>query len=490
MNSKIFICTALMLISAGSFSVCGQGDKYIKMRNVKANVDFAWVTGSMDFRENHSFGSTALTAKPMPQKVAEGITSLKPSMIRQFILENFNIEKENGELDFTLLDQNLRALNATGAVISAVICIKPKSAYPKADQMTWKPDNIKRWQYIIGELVKRYSVDNKYVTYWGIGNEVNNETAGGTPFHIPNPKDYFEWYKMTIEPVLKVFPEAKVGGPSFAGSNGLNEKFFDEFIGLCKKEKVKLDFVSYTMYANEPERHVDNALSIKKVVDKHDSNIEVYVSECNMWVNIDPISIKESVTSSRRAAGLAAILQEYHQRANFIKTNHYHIFDQFADPNEWSYYIDPISISREWNDEPYRLGLFEWYGTPYPQFFVYKMLYSMAKNEVAAEVNGTSYQNVRILASHDSRFATIFLSNYHPTDDPEDITMTIHFKDAREGLSTITVCRIDDAHRWDDQLNLIPTEHRIAYILKDFRFSIFVPANSVVMVTFDYDAKL
>jgi len=63
------------------------------------------------------------------------------------------------------------------------------------DETIWKPNNVKRWQYIIGEMVKRYSVDNKYVTYWGIGNEINIGEWGGCPYKIPDANDYFEYYK-------------------------------------------------------------------------------------------------------------------------------------------------------------------------------------------------------------------------------------------------------------------------------------------------------
>ena len=485
---NFFIHAAFLLLSIGCFSVYGQNDQYTRMKNVKADIDFAHVTGTMDFRKNHSFGTTSATTTPMPQKVVEGMVTLQPALIRQFITENFFNHKDTEERDYTVLDKNLQAINSTGADIMAAICIKPKFLYPVVDQTIWKPNNIKRWQGVIEEMVKRYSVENKYVTHWGIGNEVNIGEQGGTPHLITNAKDYFEWYKMTVEPVLKVYPGAKVGGPSWASA--IDEMFFDEFIGLCAKEKVRLDFVCFNTYRDNPKIHADKALQLKSVVDKYGSNIEIYVTEFNMRLfggDRSP-SIMESAMTSRRAAGLGAILHDYH-KTKCVKTLHYHIFDQFNDPNEFkSFYSQPYVHSRYWNDEPFRLGLFDFDGNAYPQYFVYKMLYAMAKNEVDAKVTDPDYENVRILASRDDRYVTIFLTNYHPAADPEDITMTLNFKNAREGFAKMTVCRIDDDKRWD-HLNLIPTESRNAYILDDFRFSIFVPAHSVVMVTFDYDAQ-
>lgn len=192
-------------------------DKYTAMTNVKAHVDFADITGSMDFK-NHMVGIGGVNSLPMPQKVVEGIAKLKPAMIRIFIQEFFFIEKDDGELDFTALDKYIRAVNSTGSDIMASICIKPKSIYPAVNETIWRPNDVQRWQYIIGEMVKRYSVDNKYITYWGVGNEINIGEWGGCPYSIPDAKDYFEYYKMTVEPILKVFPEARVGGPSWAGT--------------------------------------------------------------------------------------------------------------------------------------------------------------------------------------------------------------------------------------------------------------------------------
>jgi hypothetical protein len=455
------------------------------MKNIKAEINFAHVTGTMDFK-NHTFGIGGVNPMPMPQKVTEGMAKLEPSIIRIFIQEFFFIEKENGELDFTALDKYMRAIRSTGANIMASICIKPKSLYPLVDETVWKPNNIERWQYIIEEMVKRYSVDNKYVTHWGVGNEINIGEWGGCPYLIKDVHDYFEYYKMTVEPILKAFPEAKVGGPSWAGTGEGCYTFFDEFIGLCVKEKIRLDFVSYNIYSDNPESHTGGALRVKSVVDKHDSNIEIYVTELN--VDLGGISIEERAYIPQRAAGLGAILHEYHKQTPFLHTFQYHIYDQFCDPNQFKpFFARYRYMANHWNDEPHRLGLFDMEGNARPQYFVYSMLYAMAKNEVAAQVN--NYENIRILASYDDRYATIFLTNYHPGQS-EDITLSCYFKNAPQGKAKMTVYRIDDDKRWDNAHHkLIPTENRIAYVHDDFWFSLFVPADCVVMVVFDYDLE-
>ena len=482
MKTKIFLLAAFLLVLTAFFSVA-EKDRYTMLKNIKAHVDFAETVGKIDFT-NHSFGIGGVNPMPMPLKVAEGTAKLKPGMIRIFIQEFFFIEKSDGTLDFTALDKYMRSVNSTGADVMASICIKPKSLYPIVDETIWKPNDTGRWQYIVGEMVKRYSVDNRYVTHWGIGNEINIGEWGGCPYKITNPKDYFEYYKMTVEAVLKAFPEAAVGGPSWAGVGEDCYQFFDGFIALCKKEGIQLDFLSYNIYSDNPESHVRGATRIKSVVDKHDNNIKIYITELN--VDLGGISIEERAYIPKRAAGLGAILHEYHKRANYIHSFQYHIYDQFCDPDQFKpFFARYRYMANHWNDEPHRLGLFDMDGRPRPQYFMYSMLYSMAKNEVSAKAE--NFDNIRILASRDDRYVTIFLTNYHH-DTTEDVTLSLYFNHAPQGKARMTVYRIDDQMKWDDDhFKLISTENRIAYIHDDFWFSLFVPAESVVMVRLDYD---
>ena len=484
-----FLIVVLLLSVTTSFS-SNKGallidDKYTMMTHVKANIDFAVVSGTLDFK-NHTAGIGGVNSSPMPQLVAEGMAKLKPDMIRIFIQEFFFIEKDNGELDFTALDKYMRSVHATGADVMASICIKPKSLYPVVDETIWRPNDVQRWQHIIAAMVKRYSVDNKYVTHWGIGNEINIGEWGGCPYKITDVNDYFEYYKMTVEPVLKVFPEAKVGGPSWAGTGKECYQFFDEFINLCTKEKTQLDFISYNIYSDHPDNHVNGALKIKDIVDKYNSQIKIYITELN--VDLGGISLEERAYISKRAAGLGAILHEYYKRANFIHTFQYHIYDQFCDPDEFKpFYARYRYMANHWNDEPHRLGLFDAAGHARPQYFLYSMLYTMAKNEVAAKV--ADYENIRLLASRDDRFITVFLTNYHP-DKADDVTLSLYFKNAPQGKAKMTVYRIDGDRMWDnDRLKLNPVEDRMIYIHDDFWFSLYVPEDSVVLVTFDYDVE-
>ena len=462
-------------------------DKYSAMKNIRADINFAENTGRLDFKK-HSVGIGGVNPKAMNEKIIKGTAKLKPEIIRIFIQEFFFIEKDNGELDFSMLDKYMKAVNATGADIMASICIKPKSLYPVVDETIWKPNDISRWRYIIGEMAKRYSIENKYVTHWGVANEINIGEWGGCPYKIENAADYFEYYKMTVGPILEVYPEAKVGGPSWAGipdENGC--KFFEEFIGSCIKENIRLDFICYNVYSDRPEEHANGALRVKNITDKYNDKLELYITELNIGIG-NEISIEDKAYTSKRAAGLGAILYEFHKRAGFMNTFQYHLYDQSCDPNDFKpFYARHRYMANHWNDEPHRLGLFDNDGNVRPQYFVYSMLYSMAKNEVAAKVSDSDCDNIKILASNDDRYNTIFITNYSP-ESTKDLTMSIYFKNAKEGRARLKVYRIDGGMKWDgDNFELIPVENRIAYIHPDFWFSLYIPADGVVMIACDYD---
>ena len=462
-------------------------DKYMTMPNIKANIDFTEIIGHINFK-NHSFGIGGVNPAPMPERVVKGMSKLKPGLIRIFIQEFFFIEKTNGELDFSSLDKYMRAINKTGADIMASICIKPNSVYPVVDERIWKPNDIERWQYIIGEMAKRYSIDNKYVTYWGVANEINIGEWGGCPYKINSAADYFEYYKLTVEPILKVYPEARVGGPSWAGvpdDDGC--KFFDEFMDMCMREKIQLDFISYNVYSDSPKYHADGALRVKAIVDKYNkynSKTEIYVTELN--VDLGGLSLEERAYTPQRAAGIGAIIQEFHTHTKFINTFQYHIYDQFCDPNDFKpFYARTRYMAEHWNDLSHRLGLFDEHGTPRPQYFVYSMLYAMAENEVSAKVDG--YDNIRITASHDDNYNTIFMTNYN-AGTAEDVTVSFQFNNAHEGKTQMSVYRIDADKSWDsDKFELVPTEYRTVYVHEDLHFSVYIPADSVAMIIFDYD---
>lgn len=449
-------------------------DRFSDMPHSKAFVDFSQITGELCFKR-HSYGVGGVNSMPMPDKVIRGMRELNPGLIRIFIQEFFYIAGENDNLDFGRLDAYIKAIHDTGAEIFASICIKPGSLYPVVDENIWMPSDIGRWKKIISAMVNRYSAENRYVTYWGIGNELNIGEYGGCPYRINNVNDYFEYYKMTAEAVLNACPDVKVGGPSFAGVNDEAYDFFEKFISLCKDNAVRLDFISYNIYSDDFNYHVRGARTVRDIADRYDKNMEVYVTEMNIGIGGE-VSVEEKSRDSRRAAALAAIIMEYNDKVHDVGTFQYHIYDQYCDPNEFSpFYSRHRFMANHWNDEPHRLGLFDLDGNDRPQYHMYRMFGSLAPRRADAR---TDNEDIHIIASRDNEKVTLMMTNYN-MEQSLDTVMTVYFKDCFCGKARLRVQRIDNT----GTPGLKTTEDRLTYIHDDFRFSVFIPADSCVLIT-------
>lgn len=451
-------------------------DKFSNMPLCKTYIDFSKNIGKACFKR-HSYGIGGVNSMPMPDKIVRGMRELKPKLIRIFIQEFFYIVDENDKFDFDKLDLYLKAIHDTGADIFASICIKPKSLYPVVDENIWMPSDVERWQKIISVMVNRYSVENRFITYWGIGNELNIGEYGGCSYKINDVKDYFEYYKITADAVLKTCPDLKIGGPSFAGVNDETFIFVEKFILLCKNNGIQLNFVSYNVYSDDIHHHVNGARTIRDIADKYDKNIEVYVTEMNIGIGGET-SIEEKAYDSKRAAGLAAIIMEYNDKVPDVGTFHYHIYDQYCDPNEFRpFYSRHRYMANHWNDEPHRLGLFDLDGNPRPQYHMYKLLDSLA--EQRAEVySDNNAEDIRVIASYDSEKVILLMVNYN-SEQSRDTMMSVYFKNCFNDTARLNVQRIDNI----GEPGLKTTEDRLTYIHDDFWFSIFIPEDSCVMVT-------
>src|SRR5258706_1649421 len=175
-----------------------------KLPVVNLSVDAQSDAGPLELWR-HTLGHGGINTNPLSPRVIDGTKSLHPRLIRIFIQEFFNIYPDHGKYDWSKLDPYMDSFAVTGAKVVAAITIKPKVLYPQIDQKIWRPNNVEEWQQVIAALVKRYSIDKPIVTYWEIGNETDIGENGGCPFLITDPADYVQFYKMTIDPILKKF---------------------------------------------------------------------------------------------------------------------------------------------------------------------------------------------------------------------------------------------------------------------------------------------
>ncbi|MDR0474206.1 MAG: hypothetical protein LBH43_11110 [Treponema sp.] len=430
--------------------------------------------------QNHSFGIGGVNSLPIPPRVSSGIKALKPKLVRIFLQEFFYIYPDHNVFNWDKMDAYLEAVHTAGADIMAHITIKPKPLYPVIDETIWKPNDVKEWQGVIETMVRRYSLEKKYISHWAVANEINIGELGGCPYKFTSPHDYFEYYKMTAQAIIKACPGVKVGGPAWAGTGEVPAAFFGVFFDLVKKEKLRLDFISYNMYTDIPQEHVEAAKLFRQIADKYDKNLELYTTEFNVRLDSE-IAFEENAYAGARAASLAASILAM-QEAQYVNgTFQYHIVDQHNSVNEFSpFYKITRYMAEHWNDFPHRLGLFDWDGNPRPQYFMYKLLYGMDGERLSLGSGGNEHIHAAA-SSSGNRDINIFISNYHD-ENPKDIISRLCLKNNPASLYRLTVYRIDNEKRWDETLELKPVEDRLTYMADDFSFLVFTPADSVTLI--------
>ena len=461
--------------------------KFTNMMHRKLTVDWSKDMGELDLR-SHSLGIGGINSMPPPKAVVEATAALKPRMVRIFLQEFFFIYPDHGVFDWVKMDAYMDAVHAMGGDIMASICIKPKPLYPEVDEKIYMPTDIKEWQAVIKAMVLRYSKEKPYVTYWSVANEMNIGENGGAPYLITNPDDFFEYYKITIAPILEALPDIKVGGPSAAAgcSNDMWDDgaiaFLERFTELCTINKVPLHFICWNAYSDNPQSHGGKGKIIRDNTDKYDPSIEIYMTELNVLINNDA-TLHEMAYDPKRAASLAATLLAFNENKSLTGSFQYHIYDQWHDPKEFaSWYKITRYMSECWNDMPHRFGLIDLDGRKRPQYYMYQLLYKLIGRRVGLEGTDNTLTGI---ACGDDKILSVFLTNFNIEETPDSVTH-IHFKDAPEGIYRLNMYRIDEESakliKNTNMDELEPEDSRIVYVHPDFHFDVYTPGDSVTLV--------
>lgn len=154
---------------------------------------------------------------------------------------------------------------------------------------TIPPKDFNKWARICEHIIRHYNegwADGFHldIEYWEIWNEPNldpedsdnKRTWGGTT------AQFYDLYEITSKHLKKCFPNLKIGGPAYAGNEPLGEeKWAEAFLCEMRKRNVELDFYSWHLYENEPEKIIALGESMKKLLVKY--GYEKTESICNEW---------------------------------------------------------------------------------------------------------------------------------------------------------------------------------------------------------------
>ena len=447
----------------------------------EVTVDCKGIIGPLE-AWRQSVGHGGINWKPLSPRVVEGVGKLKPQLTRVFLQEFFDVNPACGKLNWARLDPFLDSFARTGATVVAAIAIKPPPLYPKIDHALWRPNDVKAWQHVIREMVRRYSVERSIVSHWEVGNETDIGESGGCPYLITEPEDYAEYYSMTIRPILEACPQAQVGGPAIAS---IRNKPIAGFVDYCRRTGTRLDFISWHVYNSNPAAHVECIRIGRSLIDGYPGRRpEMMVTEWNRDLG-GSVHVEDQAFEPKRAASTAATVMDMLD-AGLDWSFYYHIWDQTCFHEDFASIFSPAGLAgmvRHWNEIPRRLGLFGVGGDVRPQYFVYAMLSRLGEERLAVECPATDPQvGLRVLAGRSRGCVSVMAVNYNGEEGGARVAV-LRFRGLRPGVKRLTVRRVDDDRRWcPETLELLPLERRDVSTTADFECQVLLPADTVAEV--------
>ena len=196
-----------------------------------------------------------------------------------------SVEKEKGRFDWANLDTAIDTLLKYGITPFVTVTrgnsmytgigryddLKLAAIYGDSPEPPVKPEAREAWLIFVSAAIDRYK---DRVQYWEIWNEPNHRNYWGAP---PNGADYGDLVRVTADKIRSLHPNAKI----IAGSTaGIRPDFTDEFLSRCDPKLI--DIVSFHNYGNRPEQRVYRVAEFRRVLDKHNPQLDVWQGECGI----------------------------------------------------------------------------------------------------------------------------------------------------------------------------------------------------------------
>jgi hypothetical protein len=189
--------------------------------------------------------------------------------------------------DFTLTDDYLRAVLATGAKI--VYRLGESIDHRNIKPYVHPPADRDRWAAACVGIARHYNEGwaqgfHHGIQYWEIWNEPDNRPAmwSGTD------EDYLQFYEVTAKALKAHAPDLKVGGPALGYTGTVQagkfepSHFLRAFLSSCRDLATPLDFFSWHWYGNDPADCLARARGIRAYLDANGfAKTESHLTEWN-----------------------------------------------------------------------------------------------------------------------------------------------------------------------------------------------------------------
>lgn len=203
---------------------------------------------------------------------------LKPELIRiDHLFDYYQIDKGNGQYDFSRLDEVVNSIIKTGARPLLSLSYTPDSK---------EPGDWNQWNNLVQATAHRYSVDKNisgiYYEVWNepdlFGNWHYNKSPNYSTLYINSAKAVSEGAKGSIY---------KIGGPA---TTGYYNNWVKSLFATASENKVPLDFISWHKYSKNISDYLKDFDDLNKILSDYPQyfNIERLITEIGPSSEPDP----------------------------------------------------------------------------------------------------------------------------------------------------------------------------------------------------------
>jgi xylan 1,4-beta-xylosidase len=204
------------------------------------------------------------------------------------VFPDFARDPEKAEsYNFQRTDEYLESIRRTGAQM--VYRLGESIEHETVRKYVHPPRDMQKWARICLGVIRHYNEGwangaHHGIRYWEIWNEPENRPVmwSGTD------EDYFQLYRVTSRAIRKEFPQLQLGGPAvgysgqFVNGQFHASEFVMNFLTLCRRESLPLDFFSWHCYTDDPAELVQRSRAIRQLLDRHGfTSTESHLNEWN-----------------------------------------------------------------------------------------------------------------------------------------------------------------------------------------------------------------
>ena len=388
----------------------------------RVEVVFSDLQGPMNISQM-ALGQGGLSDEPMWESRVAEVRALKPSLIRLFVQEYFDLLPKAKRYHFETLDRSVDTILQAGSKPLMCLCFKPRVLFPKVDQDVVEPEDYAAWETLIFKLVRHYKDRNAGIRYWEVANEPDIGEDGGCPYRF-KPESYVRYYKRTAAAILRADPEARVGGPALASCRS---PILPALLNAASSNAVPLHFVSWHIYSSSPGSIRGTVDYVKDLLKKHPTlHPETFLDEWNMDLMNPPLDPRF------QPCYVAEVIWQM-KDAGLDYSCYYHIRDAYVDASKFARFFSPHGtafMARWWNRMPQFDGLFDYQNQVRPTYFSFKLLSRLAGQKLRVT---SSAPSVHALASGDPelRMYNLLLWNFSNTAASLELKLTNLPRDMR-----------------------------------------------------------